>query len=77
MNVWKSEALWTAITALVLSVAGFAATNYIADPKMVELAKTLILGMNGVAAILIAGFTVKDVAAMKYFKVSSYRQIPK
>jgi hypothetical protein len=45
-----------AITLFVLS-------NYVQDPKTVELAKIVIAGVDSVAAVIIAAYTVDDVAS--------------
>jgi hypothetical protein len=74
MSVWKSEALWTAIVTLIINVVTFIVANYVPDPKMVELIRIIIVGGDSVAAILIAAFTVKDVAAMKYAGIT-YKQL--
>ncbi len=67
MNVpiYKNKALLTAVAALVLNIAAFVVANYLPDPKLVELAKIVLVGLDSVAGILIANFAVETNAQSK------------
>jgi hypothetical protein len=65
MSVLKSRRLWTAIVGVVLNIATFAVGHYLGDPTMQEFSYILIGGITTISGILIASYTVEDVANIK------------
>lgn len=64
--ILKSRRLWTAVITLVVNVVTFIVAHYVNDPVISELLlKTLLPGIDVIAGILIAAFTVEDVALIK------------
>jgi hypothetical protein len=65
MNVLQSRRFWTFLVAQVLSVGAFVFAHYVTDPFAVQLATMTIGLIEGLAAILIAAYTVEDVKQQK------------
>ena len=66
MALFQSRRFWMVILDLVVGVAGYISANLVADPKMVELIKFLVVAFQPVLITIIAAFTVEDVAGLKY-----------
>lgn len=77
-SVLKSRRFWTAIVTLVVNIVVFVVSHYVADAQISELLLKVVLpGVDTVAGILIAAYTVEDVALIKsdYEKFKSDRSV--
>jgi hypothetical protein len=64
-KVLTSRRFWVFVIAQAVSILTFIASNYLPDPKIVELAALLIGTIQGVAAIIVALYTVDDINGIK------------
>jgi hypothetical protein len=80
-KVLTSRRFWSLIVSQVVAIILFVVTNYVPDPKVVELAKLIIVGVDSVAGVIIAAYTIDDitsnVAAIKAGSHPDYQIAPK
>ena len=61
MKVLTSRRLWALVVDGVVTIAMFVLTNYISDPKMLELSKIIVGFVSSVAGVLVVSYTVEDI----------------
>lgn len=61
MKVLTSRRFWALVVDGVVTIAMFVLTNYISDPKMLELSKIIVGFVSSVAGVLVVSYTVEDI----------------
>lgn len=61
----SSRRFWTFLVAQILTIATAIIAHYVNDPFGVEMAKMIIAFVQGLAGILITGYTIDDTVSHK------------